>query len=153
MDWYINFSTLIWPSPSRPGPVSRSPCALLKLDVLTNAMHLLYALVRKSSFSKAQGFVKPAGQGPLRLTKVGLSDYRMHLLYALVRKSSFSKAQGLQTLMKLVPAKAKSFWWRDCLHVANSNMLYDLRVTIKMVMAMTMTMLLYGLYAKFGCDL
>ena len=42
------------------GPVSRSPCALLKLDFLTNAMHLLYALVRKSSFSKAQGFVKPA---------------------------------------------------------------------------------------------
>ena len=26
-------------------PVSRSPCALLKLDFLTNAMHLLYALV------------------------------------------------------------------------------------------------------------
>ena len=36
-------------------PVSRSHCALLKLDFLTNAMHLLYALVRKSSFSKAQG--------------------------------------------------------------------------------------------------
>ena len=36
-------------------PVSRSPCTLLKLDFLTNAMHLLYALVRKSSFSKAQG--------------------------------------------------------------------------------------------------
>ena len=31
-----------------------NPCALLKLDFLTNAMHLLYALVRKSSFSKAQ---------------------------------------------------------------------------------------------------
>ena len=31
------------------------PCALLKLDFLTDAMHLLYALVRQSSFSKAQG--------------------------------------------------------------------------------------------------
>ena len=41
-------------------PVSQRPCALLKLDFLTNAMHFLYALVRKSSFSKAQGFVKPA---------------------------------------------------------------------------------------------
>ena len=40
-------------------PVSRSPCALLKLDFLTNAMHLFYALVRKSNFSNAQGFVKP----------------------------------------------------------------------------------------------
>ena len=42
------------------GPVSLSPCALLKLDFLTNVMHLLYALVRKSSFSMAQCFVKPA---------------------------------------------------------------------------------------------
>ena len=41
-------------------PVSRSSCALLKLNFLTNAIHLLYALVRKSSFSKAQDFVKPA---------------------------------------------------------------------------------------------
>ena len=40
--------------------VSRSSCALLKLDFLTNTMHLVYALVRKSSFSKAQCFVKPA---------------------------------------------------------------------------------------------
>ena len=42
------------------GPVSRSPCALLKQDFLTNAMHLLYALVRTSSFCKAQDFMKPA---------------------------------------------------------------------------------------------
>ena len=41
-------------------PISRSPCALLKVHFLTNAMHLLYALVGKCSFSKAQGFVKPA---------------------------------------------------------------------------------------------
>ena len=35
------------------GPVSWSPCALLKLDFLTNAMHLLCALVGKSSWRKA----------------------------------------------------------------------------------------------------
>ena len=29
----------------------RSPCAALKMDFLTKRMHLLYALVRKSSFS------------------------------------------------------------------------------------------------------
>ena len=46
------------------GPVSRSSRASLKLDFLTNAMHLLYALVRKSSFSEAQGFVKPAPGDP-----------------------------------------------------------------------------------------
>ena len=40
---------------ARQGPLSRSPCALLKLDFLTNAMHLLYVLVGKSSFSEAQG--------------------------------------------------------------------------------------------------
>ena len=63
----------------RLGPVSRSPCALLKLDFLTNAMHLLYAPVRKSSFSKAQGFIKPTpGAGftkPLCLTKARLSEF------------------------------------------------------------------------------
>ena len=42
------------------GPVSLSWFALLKLDFFTSAMHLLYALVRKSSFSKTKGFVKPA---------------------------------------------------------------------------------------------
>ena len=48
-----------------PGAVFTKPLRLtkVKLDFLTNAMHLLYALVRKSSFSKAQGFVKPAPEG------------------------------------------------------------------------------------------
>ena len=45
---------------ARPGAGFMKPCALLKLEYLTNAMHLLYALVRKSSFSMAQGFMKPA---------------------------------------------------------------------------------------------
>ena len=49
------------PTVSNTAPRGRFHEALvLKLDFLTNAMHLLYALVRKSSFSKAQGFVKPA---------------------------------------------------------------------------------------------
>ena len=36
------------------------PCVLLKLDFLTNECILLPALVKKSSFSKAQGFMKTA---------------------------------------------------------------------------------------------
>ena len=55
------------------GPVSWSPCALLKLDFLTNECicciynnYIMYALVRKYSFSKAQVVIKPV-PGPIRL--------------------------------------------------------------------------------------
>ena len=36
------------------------PCALPKLDFLTSGYNKCIALVRKSSFSTAQGFMKPA---------------------------------------------------------------------------------------------
>ena len=47
-------------------------CALLKLDFLTNAMHLLYAL------SKAQGFVKPA-PGPKLLAWFKSSEVQIRI--------------------------------------------------------------------------
>ena len=59
------------------GPVSRRPCALLQLDFLTNAMHLLYALVRKSNFSKAQGFGKPAPEGHVNATGVNMFNNKI----------------------------------------------------------------------------
>ena len=40
---------------SSPGAGFTKPCALLKLDFLTSAYNKCMALVRKSSFSKAQG--------------------------------------------------------------------------------------------------
>ena len=42
------------------GPVSRSPCVLLKLDFLTNACILLPALVRNYRLVRRVGFAKPA---------------------------------------------------------------------------------------------
>ena len=80
-------------------------------------MHFLYALVRKSSFSKAQGFVKPAPghnnivrcklftnpaqragfMTPSRLTNLYLSAYYRRqnaLLLFVSQKVQFSKAPG-----------------------------------------------------------
>ena len=43
-----------------PGAGFTKPLRLTKAGLSDSRMHFLYALVRKSSFSKAQGFVKPA---------------------------------------------------------------------------------------------
>ena len=41
------------------------PLRLTKAGLSDEPMHLLYALVGRSSFSKAQGFVKPAPVGQI----------------------------------------------------------------------------------------
>ena len=49
-----------------PGACFMKPCAILKLDFLTSAYNKCIALVRKSSFSKAQGLhgaIQRAGGG------------------------------------------------------------------------------------------
>ena len=53
------------------------PCALLKLDFLNSAYDKCIALVRKSSFSKAQG-LRETGPGPFRV--------RYGIIYTLVEQ-------------------------------------------------------------------
>ena len=48
-----------------PGTGFMKPCALLKLGFLTSAYNKCIALVRKSSFSKAQGLYETGPWGPL----------------------------------------------------------------------------------------
>ena len=43
-----------------PGAGFTKPLRLTKAGISDYGMHFVYALVRKSSFSKTQGFVKPA---------------------------------------------------------------------------------------------
>ena len=53
----VEFRLVLWTGPGA-GFVNWSHCSLLKLGFLTNSMHLLYALVKRCSFSKARGFLK-----------------------------------------------------------------------------------------------
>ena len=70
------------PAPGRlPGPVAgftkAKPCALLKLDFLTSEFNKCTALVRKSSFSKAQG-QGLRETGPQVQARGGLSGVHLH---------------------------------------------------------------------------
>ena len=85
-----NFPACINPIPRRPSPGAgfTKPLRLTKAGLSDWRMHFSYALVRKSSFSKAQGFVKPdPGQERLRVAREQLAmPMKAALVYWLRRR-------------------------------------------------------------------